>query len=372
MIPTTGRTHLDVVGDELALAASDALDIGLGDHAAATGRQTRPEHVRDLDHPLGRADRAVGVERSATLPGVAHQLGLGIAHLGRRCLAGAPRSDDTLSGQAIVDGSEHRGGGIGGQALLHRARVPNPTDSGEPAPLEPIRLGSAALFDAGCSAVSPWTRYTTAGVDGDRRPDDVVELGPGEVNGLDRRLLGDVADQRVLELGTGAGRSAIALARAGARVVAIDGDAGQVTRARGNAEEAGVHVELHHGDLAALAFLPADSFDAALSIHALAAVEDLGRVFRQVHRVLKADRPLVVTLPHPIELMVDAESRLLVESYGGSPLRGAGHHLTHDHTITAVFTLLTRSNFRVDTLLEPEGPKPHPASVVFRARKVGV
>ncbi len=234
------------------------------------------------------------------------------------------------------------------------------------------RLGSLPVIDAGWATVSPWTRYTTAGVDGDRRPDDVVELGPGAVDGLGRRLLGDVSGHRVLELGTGAGRSAIALARAGARVVAVDNDAGQITRARGNVETAGVHVELHHDDLAALAFLPADAFDAVLSIHALAAVEDLGRVFRQVHRVLKPDRPLVITLPHPIELMVDAESQRVVEAYGGSPSRGAGHHVTNDHTITDVFTLLTRSNFRVDTLLEPGGPELYPASVVFRARKVGV
>ena len=224
----------------------------------------------------------------------------------------------------------------------------------------------------GWAAVSPWTRYTTAGVDGDRRPDDVVELGPGAVDGLGRRLLGDVTDQRVLELGTGAGRSAIALARAGTRVVALDSDAGQITRARSNVEDAGVHVELHHDDLTALAFLPADAFDAVLSIHALAAVEDLGRVFRQVHRVLKPERPIVVTLPHPMELMIDPESNRVVEPYGGSPVRGAGHHLTHDHSVTDVFTLLTRSNFRVDTLLEPDGDELHPASVVFRARKVGV
>ena len=181
-----------------------------------------------------------------------------------------------------------------------------------------------------------------------------------------------MSGQRVLELGTGAGRSAIALARAGARVVALDSDAGQITRARGNVEDAGVHVELHHDDLAALAFLPADAFDAVLSIHSLAAVEDLGRVFRQVHRVLRPDRPLVLTLPHPIELMIDSESRCLVEPYGRSPVRGAGHHVTHDHNITHVFTLLTRSNFRVDMLLEPSGAELHPASVVFRARKVGV
>lgn len=218
--------------------------------------------------------------------------------------------------------------------------------------------------------MTPWTRYTTAGVDGDSLPDDALELGPGDVGGLDRRLLGDVDGHRLLVLGSGAGRGAIALARGGARVVAIDEDAGQITRARRTVEDVGVHVELHHGELSALAFLPHDGFDAVVSVHALAAVADLGRVFRQVHRVLKPDRPFVFTLPHPIELMVDPDDPTrIVEAYGAGGERGAGHHVTHPHTIGAVFTTLIRANFSVDTILEPAGVDRHPASVVFRARK---
>ena len=220
--------------------------------------------------------------------------------------------------------------------------------------------------------MSPWIRYTTAGLDGDARPDDRLELGPGSVDGLDRRLLGDVNDRRVLILGCGAARGAIALARQGARVVALDSDSAQVERARRNIEAAGVHVEVHEGELSALAFLPADSFDAAVSVHSLAAVPDLARVFRQVHRVLHPDRPLVVTLPHPIDLMVDGDDPTrLVEPYGGGSERGSGHPITHPRSISDVFTTLTRANFRVDTLLEPDGPELFPASVIFRARKVG-
>jgi hypothetical protein len=72
-------------------------------------------------------------------------------------------------------------------------------------------------------------------------------------------------------------------------------------------------------------------------------------------------------------LMVDPDSPdRIIEAYGAGPERGAGHHVTHPHTIGDVFTALTRSNFRVDTLIEPEADTSYPASVVFRARKVGV
>ncbi len=216
-----------------------------------------------------------------------------------------------------------------------------------------------------------WTRYTTAGPTGASRPDDFVELGPDHTDGLDRRLLGDVTGQRVLDLGCGAGRSAVALARQGARVVAIEPDPLDIDRVRTAAEVAEVHVEAHHGDLAELAFLPADSFDAIVAVHSLASVENIGRVFRQAHRLLRIDRPIVITLPHPAALVVDEGSKVVVRSYGsGAPL-GENEHLTYPHAIGDVFTQLTRANFRVDTIIESTGDTSLPTSVVFRARKTG-
>ncbi len=223
-----------------------------------------------------------------------------------------------------------------------------------------------------------WTRYTTSGDYGQRRPSTSVEFGPGIVDGLDRRLLGEVANQRILELGAGSGRSSIALAKQGARVVAIDPDNGEAEMTRAAAEVAEVHVEVHNVGLADLAFLPADSFDAVFSVHSLASISDVGRVFRQVHRLLKTDRPLVFSLPHPAALTVDPEDgQTITSTYGETEPLGAGHHLTYRHGISHVFTQLTRANYRVDTLLEPAhgddpvGPDKLPASIIFRARKIG-
>ena len=225
-----------------------------------------------------------------------------------------------------------------------------------------------------------WIRYTTAGDAGQRRPSTSVEFGPGAVEGLDRRLLGDVSTQRVLELGTGSGRSAIALAKQGARVVAIDADLEESEMARTAAEVAEVHVEVHHADLADLAFLQADSFDAVISIHALAGIADVGRVFRQVHRVLKSDRPLAFSLPHPASLTVDPSNGRITTPYEDDDPLGEGHHLTYRHSISHLFTQLNRANYRVDTLLEPTHDSESsesdagtllPASVIFRARKIG-
>ena len=70
--------------------------------------------------------------------------------------------------------------------------------------------------------------------------------------------------------------------------------------------------------------------------------------------------------------MTDPDDQSQITSgYAESGRVGRGMYVTHRHTISEVFTLLTRSNFHVDTLLEPTGVGPFPASVVFRARKLG-
>lgn len=221
-----------------------------------------------------------------------------------------------------------------------------------------------------------WHRYTTSFPGGRYRPTDHVELGPNLPAGLDRRLLGDVADKRVLELGTGMGHSAVAMAKAGAKVIAVDPDASQLDHARQLAEEHEIRVELHHGDLADLAFMRNESIDMVVSIHALAAEADLDRAFRQAHRVLKADMPFVVSLPHPTASLVDHfsdDEHRVIRGYFDAATLGSGPSVTHRHLIGDVFSALTRANFRIDTLIEnPYADKPGlPETLVFRGKKIG-
>lgn len=178
-------------------------------------------------------------------------------------------------------------------------------------------------------------------------------------------------------------------------MVAVDPSNARLVRARSAAEIAEVHIELHHSDLADLAFVRADSIDAALAVYSLSGVKDLARVFRQLHRVLKPEAPLLLSLPHPLSLMVDwdpaeAPTPWLCRSAWTSDaptwLVAGDEGTAHIHQISEVFTALQRSNFRVDTLAEPqpvvpfeESDSPHrseidqwvPPTVVIRARKQG-
>lgn len=220
---------------------------------------------------------------------------------------------------------------------------------------------------------------------------DTFLYGPDIADERSLRLLGIVDDKRILELGAGSGRNAVALARQGARVVSIDPSQQKLDRSRKLAERQEVRLELHRSELADIAFLRADTIDVVVSVYALATVEDIDRVFRQAHRVLRAECPLVVSLPHPAWLLLEPGSeppRVEHSWFDRSPRpwrtqreRGVEYPRTFSDLVGA----LHRAGFRLEAVLEPE-PDPEgrfrspwwsdtmrkvPATLILRARKLG-
>jgi len=222
-------------------------------------------------------------------------------------------------------------------------------------------------------------------------PTDVVHYGGDIGTEADFRLCGDVKGKRVLELGCGGAQNSIAFAKQGAIAIGVDFSAEQLVHARQLADQEGVKIELHESDVADLAFIRADTIDLAFSACALNYVEDLNRVFRQVHRVLKPNAALLFSTNHPAGHLIDtdADEPLLVRrsywdhapmewEWNGVPFRD------YHHTVQDVFTSLMRANFRVDTIIEPEpvasGPRSMfwdetqtlvPRYLIIRARKEG-
>jgi SAM-dependent methyltransferase len=231
---------------------------------------------------------------------------------------------------------------------------------------------------------SGWTRYSTAHPIAGERSIDQLELGP-DLPPLERRLIGDLEGKRVLDLGCGMGHGAVALARRGAKVIAVDSDGAQLALARQLADEQSIKLELHQADLADLAFVRSASVDLVVSVFSLAAVDDLDRVFRQVHRVLHPEAPFIISLPHPFTLLVRAagDGNLRIERpFNARASIGEGAALTYPHQFGDVHTSLTRANFRVDTVIEPETAARGnwrnattgwiPSTLVIRARKEGI
>jgi SAM-dependent methyltransferase len=225
--------------------------------------------------------------------------------------------------------------------------------------------------------------------------DPAVAYGPDAPTEQELRLLGDLKGKRLLELGCGAGGAAVAFARNGASVTAVDASAAALKAARTLAEAAEVRVEWHEGDLADLAFLRADSVDVVFSAHAVGEVDDIGRVFRQVHRVLRPHGAFVFSYDHPLALSVARESSAASDAAPELPLGqlelrrsyfddtpvvidgGDGPVKLYPRTISSVFMGLSRAGFRVEVLAEPlppgvaQQPVAVPPTIVWRARKEG-
>lgn len=212
-------------------------------------------------------------------------------------------------------------------------------------------------------------------------PPGVVVHGPDIPDERTLHLLGHVQGKRVLELGGGAGHNAVALAQQGAHVIVVEPSPRRLERVRHHCDEHGVRAELHQSDLADLAFVRADTVDLALSVFALASVPDLDRVFRQVHRVLRAEAPFVFSLPHPAFGLAQGGTYFddLARPWETDDARGN----EVPRTIGEIVSGLARANFRLDALLEPEpvaAPRSPfwtdamaraPATLVVRARKEG-
>ena len=74
-------------------------------------------------------------------------------------------------------------------------------------------------------------------------------------------FLGDVSGRRMLDMATGTGRAALALAKRGAIVTGVDASREMLSVARTRAADAGLSIEFAEGDAHALAF-PDRAFDA--------------------------------------------------------------------------------------------------------------
>ncbi|GAC1313508.1 MAG: class I SAM-dependent methyltransferase [Acidimicrobiales bacterium] len=238
---------------------------------------------------------------------------------------------------------------------------------------------------------SAWDQYAAAYQAAIRLPTDVAHYGPDLPTEADLRLVGEVKARRVLDLGCGGGQAAIAFAKQGASVTGVDFSTSQLAHARQLCDAEGVKVEWRQADIADLAFLRSDSVDVVFSAGALGFVEDIGRVFRQVHRVLKVGAPMVFSLPHPASALIDedAEQPLLVRHpyFEAAPVtveRDGVAFAVYPHTFAEIFMGLMRTSFRVEAIVEPEpvsnGPRSAfwrdafrfvPRTLIVKARKAG-
>ncbi len=186
-----------------------------------------------------------------------------------------------------------------------------------------------------------------------------VLYGVGCPDETELKLIGAVADKDVLEIGCGGAQSAIAFAKLGARVTALDVAASEISFARKLASDHSVTIEFHEQDMSDLAPIASTSQDVVFSANAFGYVDDLDRCFAEVHRVLRPDGLFVWAMGHPMVHVIDAETLEANRSYFDTDPVIEGHETgcafaSVHRKISDYFNLLVGAGFRVDRMIEPD------------------
>jgi len=170
----------------------------------------------------------------------------------------------------------------------------------------------------------------------------IGELVAGNQARVLLEFLGRVEDRKVLDVGTGTGRAALLLARAGAKVTGIDPSEAMLEVARSRAAEQGVAIAFCVGDAQALDFADR-SFDATVSLRVLMHTPRWRECMSELCRV--SDRLVIVDYPTSRSLAaLQSAWRRLLHAFGvrTEPYQVFSH--------TDIADALTSCGFRVRTV----------------------
>ncbi len=179
----------------------------------------------------------------------------------------------------------------------------------------------------------------------------------------DLHLLNDVRGKRVLVLGCGGGQDVVALARMGASAVGIDQSRKQIEYAKAYAHRRGAeNAAFVEGTVEDLSRFDDESFDVAVSAHALNYVERIEDCLRETHRVLKPGSMLAFSVRHPFDAAISDDAPLRV----AHPYWDAARDWTWTFDdgpsapfrqwfwpVSAWFTMLSDAGFSVERIEEP-------------------
>jgi SAM-dependent methyltransferase len=182
-------------------------------------------------------------------------------------------------------------------------------------------------------------------------------------------LVGNVKRKKVLDAGCGYSYYSILLAEKGAIVTGVDISEKMIKLATDNANKASAHCQFFVCDMQDLSMFASNTFDTVISSIVVGYLDDLGKAFSEVFRVLKHNGVFAFSENHPIlrgSWEKDDEGRRLhwnIDNYfersitttewlmpSGRIFKTSSRH----RTVQDYFDALISSGFVVEKLLEPE------------------
>jgi SAM-dependent methyltransferase len=220
---------------------------------------------------------------------------------------------------------------------------------------------------------------------------DRLLWGVWSVPDADLGVLDDVAGSDVLEVGCGAANASVALARQGARVVALDIAERQLAHAAKVVGDAGGIVQLVQGSAEALPFRPG-SFDLVLCDHGAIGLAQPERAVAEAARVLRRRGVLAFLVPSPFTQIAWSRqtgrvSNALHRPYFGLGEDGAdaGGPVPHQRGYGEWVRLFAAAGLAVEDLVEVRPPEDaqttyrgfapldwarrYPAEIIWKVRK---
>lgn len=121
-------------------------------------------------------------------------------------------------------------------------------------------------------------------------------------------VMGDVAGLRIADIGCGTGRHAVALARAGAQVTAVDFSRGMLDKAR--AKPGAERVTFIEHDITRHPLPLADrAFDRVICCLVVDHIGDVSALFAELGRLCRRDGFIVATIMHPAMMLRGVQAR---------------------------------------------------------------
>lgn len=200
-----------------------------------------------------------------------------------------------------------------------------------------------------------WTADTSE----DELPPAPSPFGPDAPGRNQPNTLPSLEGKDYVELGCGGGQGSVGTATLGPdTVVGIDFSGEQLDHARRLRDQYGVDAQFVKGDITDLPFA-SNSFDVASSEAAFQMVEQLDQALQETHRILRDSGVFVLSVPHQLNEIFDAEAGTFKRGYFDTGRREItideayeADLVVFDRTVADLHNALVDAGFEVQRLIE--------------------